>query len=52
MIARPPSPIPVPHAAPDIPLAEPPARDWEDDPHIAARYDDRYWDDMYDRDEE
>lgn len=44
--------IPAPQPVVDVPLAEPLAREWDDDPHTAARYDDRYWDDMYDRDEE
>jgi hypothetical protein len=39
--------------APDVPPpVVPRARDWDDDPHTAARYDDRYWDSLYDRDED
>ncbi|MFD6496770.1 hypothetical protein [Streptomyces sp. NPDC060188] len=59
MIARPPSTVPVPDAVADLaptvdvpePLAEP-RRNWDDDPRTCARDDDRYWDDLYDRDEE
>lgn len=48
MTAPPPSTPAVP------PLVEPgPAYGWwEDDPRAAARADDRYWDDLYDRDED
>lgn len=36
-----------------LPLpTEPRQHDWDDDPHTCARYDDRYWDDQYDRDED
>lgn len=38
-------------ATPLLP-AVPPARDWDESPAEAARYDDRHWDDLYDRDEE
>jgi len=34
------------------PSTEPRAYDWDDDPREAARLDDRYWDDLYDRDED
>lgn len=34
------------------PPTEPPARDWDESPAEAARYDDRHWDDLYDRDED
>lgn len=27
-------------------------RDWDETPAEAARYDDRYWDDLYERDED
>lgn len=41
---------PVPVAGPPV---EPGPRDWwEETPAEAARADDRYWDDLYDRDEE
>jgi hypothetical protein len=43
----------VPAPAVDVPepLTEP-RRDWDDDPRTCARYDARYWDDLYDRDED
>jgi hypothetical protein len=37
--------------ADDLP-AEPPARHWDESPREAAAADDRYWDAMYDRDED
>jgi hypothetical protein len=37
--------------APEAP-AEPPTRRWEESPREAAAADDRYWDAMYDRDED
>jgi hypothetical protein len=47
--ARPPSTVPEPAPAVDVPepLTEP-RRDWDDDPRTCARYD-RYW---FDRDED
>lgn len=39
--------------APVVPSsAEPQRHDWDEDSRTAARYDDRYWDDLYDRDED
>lgn len=39
--------------APAEPLVEPRSVDWwQEDAATAARADDRYWDDLYDRDEE
>ncbi|MFF2852669.1 hypothetical protein ACFVT5_41210 [Streptomyces sp. NPDC058001] len=47
--AAPPEPVP-----PDVPtpLVEPRTHDWDDDPRTSARADARYWDELYDRDEE
>lgn len=44
-------------AAPAEPAIPPPpvdprARVWDESPAEAARYDDRHWDDLYDRDED
>ncbi|MEU0818930.1 hypothetical protein [Streptomyces mirabilis] len=43
----------VPAPAVDVPepLTEP-RRSWDDDPRTCARDDDRYWDALYDRDED
>lgn len=47
------STAPVPAVDAPEPLAEPRARDWDDDPRTCARYDDHYWDDYeYSRDED
>ncbi|MFJ6566622.1 hypothetical protein ACIQNU_04330 [Streptomyces sp. NPDC091292] len=45
---------PAPAPDPDVPtpLTEPRVHDWDDDPHTCARADDRYWDDLYNRDED
>lgn len=43
---------PEPAPADTLPPVEPRAHDWDDDPRTCARYDDRYWDAMYDRDED
>ncbi|MFD5491594.1 hypothetical protein ACFWH4_01300 [Streptomyces sp. NPDC127091] len=40
-----PTPTPVLPSAPD-------RYDWDDDARTCARYDDRYWDDQYNRDED
>ncbi|MFD7999923.1 hypothetical protein [Streptomyces mirabilis] len=42
---------PAPVVAVPEPLTEP-RRDWDDDPSTCARDDDRYWDALYDRDED
>jgi len=44
-------PSDTPQPAVVVPLTEP-HRDWDDDPRTCAREDDRYWDDLYDRDED
>jgi hypothetical protein len=41
--------------APAVDVPEPltePRQDWDDDPRTCARADDRYWDALYDRDED